>query len=406
MRIIKYSKAALEKIYNRQDKRKKNLERKVRKIIEDVKKQGDEALIKYTEKFDGLKLAAKQLRVTESEINASYQNIDPKFIAVLKLAKENITRFYKKQLKKSWKIKEADGITLRQKYQPLERVGIYVPAATAPLVSTVYMTVSLAKLAGVREIVLVTPPNKFGSVDPYILAVANLLDVKEIYKIGGAQAIAALAFGTKTIPRVDKIVGPGNVYVSEAKRQVFGYVDIDMIAGPSEVVIIANQYNNPEFIKADLLAQSEHSMGIAYLITPSKTLINYLKKDLRGVTAIKVKNLEEAATISNLIAPEHLQIMVKNPDKIVKKIKNAGAVFIGPYTPAAVGDYIAGPSHVLPTGGSARFFSGLSIDDFHKSMHIISYSKKALEKVREPIQIIASLEGLKMHKESIEVRFR
>lgn len=406
MRVIKYSKAALEKIYNRQNKRKKIIENKVRKIIEDVKNNGDEALIKYTRKFDGLKLTPRQIRVTESEINASYQNMDPKFINILKLAIENITRFYKKQLKKSWKVKEADGITLKQKYQPLERVGIYVPAASAPLVSSVYMSVSLAKLAGVKEIALATPPNKFGTVDPYILAVSNLLAVKEIYKMGGAQAIAALAFGTKTVPKVDKIIGPGNLYVSEAKRQVFGYVGIDMVAGPSEVVVIANQYTNPEFVKADLLAQSEHLMGVSFLITPSKTLINILKNDLKGVTAIKVKNLKEAAEITNRIAPEHLQIMVKNANKILKKIKNAGAIFLGPYTPAVVGDYIAGPSHVLPTGGTARFFSGLSLDDFNKSMHIISYSKKALEKVREPIKVISSLEGLKKHTEAIEVRFK
>jgi len=406
VRVIKYSKAALEKIYNRQDKRKKIVENKVRKIVEDVKNNGDEALIKYTMKFDGLKLTPRQIRVSESEINASYQNMDPKFINILKLAIENITRFYKKQLKKSWKIKEADGITLKQKYQPLERVGIYVPAASAPLVSSVYMSVSLAKLAGVKEIVLATPPNKFGTVDPYILAVANLLAVKEIYKMGGAQAVAALAFGTKTVPKVDKIIGPGNPYVSEAKRQVFGYVDIDMVAGPSEVVVIANQYTNPEFVKADLLAQSEHLMGVSFLITPSKILINAIKDDLKGVTAIKVKNLHEAVEITNRIAPEHLQIMVKNANKILKKIKNAGAIFIGPYTPAVVGDYIAGPSHVLPTGGTARFFSGLSLDDFNKSMHIISYSKKALEKVREPIKVIASLEGLKKHADAIEVRFK
>ncbi len=406
MRVIKYSKAALEKIYNRQDKRKKIIENKVRKIVEDVKNNGDEALIKYTRKFDGLKLTPRQIRVSESEINASYQNMDPKFINILKLAIENITRFYKKQLKKSWKVKEADGITLKQKYQPLERVGIYVPAASAPLVSSVYMSVSLAKLAGVKEIALATPPNKFGTVDPYILAVANLLAVKEIYKMGGAQAIAALAFGTKTVPKVDKIIGPGNQYVSEAKRQVFGYVDIDMVAGPSEVVVIANQYANPEFVKADLLAQSEHLMGVSFLITPSKILIKALKGELKGVTAIKVKNLKEAVEITNRIAPEHLQIMVKNANKILKKVKNAGAIFLGPYTPAVVGDYIAGPSHVLPTGGTARFFSGLSLDDFNKSMHIISYSKKALEKVREPIKVIASLEGLKKHADAIEVRFK
>lgn len=406
MRVIKYSKTALERIYNRQDKGKKAIENKVRKIIEDVRNHGDEALIKYTEKFDGVKFIPKQLRVSESEINGSYQNLDPKFINILKLAIENITNFYKKQVKKSWKVKGADGISLSQKYQPLERVGVYVPAGSAPLVSSVYMTVALAKLAGVREIVLTTPPNKLRTVDPYILAVSNLLEVKEIYKIGGAQAIAALAFGTKTVAKVDKIVGAGNMYVAEAKRQVFGYVDIDMIAGPSEVVIIANHYTNPEFVKADLLAQSEHFMGSAYLITPSKTLIKAIKNDLKGVTVIKVKNLKEAMEITNLIAPEHLEIMIKNPEKMIKEVRNSGAIFLGDYTPTVVGDYIAGPSHVLPTGGTARFFSGLSLADFTKSTHIISYSKKALEKVLEPVRVISSLEGLEKHKQSMEVRFK
>ncbi|MFH1856539.1 MAG: histidinol dehydrogenase [Candidatus Omnitrophota bacterium] len=407
MRVIKYSKSALEKIYNRQNKSKRGIESKVRKIVEDVRSHGDEALIKYTQKFDGLKLTPRQIRVGENEINASYQNIPPKFIDTLKIAIDNINKFYKKQLKKSWKIKDTDGVSLMQRYQPLERVGIYIPAGSAPLVSSVYMTVTLAKLAGVKEIVLATPPNKFKTVDPYILAVANLLEVKEIYKIGGAQAIAALAFGTKIIPKVDKIVGAGNMYVAEAKRQVYGYVDIDMVAGPSEVVVIANQYSNPEFVKADLLAQSEHFMGSSFLVTTSKTLINTLKKEnLTGVTAIKVKNLQEAVEITNRIAPEHLQIMIKSPNAILKEIKNAGAIFLGAYTPTAVGDYIAGPSHVLPTGGTARFFSGLNLADFYKSMHIISYSKKALEKVCEPIKAISSLEGLEKHKQSIEVRFK
>lgn len=404
MQVVKFSQRKLDKIYDRYFCKKKPLEQKVAKIIEDVAKNQDEAIIKYTEKFDKVKLTLKQLRVSESEVNGAYQNIDPKFIQSLKIAIDNVTRFYKKQVKKSWKVKDEDGIKLQQVYHPLERVGIYIPASTAPLVSTVYMTVPLAKLAGVKDIILVTPPNKYNSINSYILALAKLLKVDKIFKVGGAQAIAALAFGTKTIPKVDKIIGPGNMYVTEAKRQVFGCVDIDMIAGPSEVVIIANNSANPDFIKADLQAQAEHSMGISILITTSKLLVKSLKKEVKKGYIIKVDNLNQAADIANKIAPEHLQIMVKSPYKLLKKIKNAGAIFVGPYTPTAVGDYIAGPSHVLPTGGTASFFSGLSIDDFVRSSHIISYSKKALEKIKDPLERIAKVEGMLKHLESVSIR--
>ncbi|MCK4518965.1 MAG: histidinol dehydrogenase [Candidatus Omnitrophica bacterium] len=404
MEVVKFSKRKLDKIYGRYFSKRKSVEEKVRGIIEDVRQNGDEAVIKYTRKFDKINLAPKQLKVTESEVNGAYQNIDPKFIQYLKTAVENVTRFYKKQVKKSWKIKDEDGVKLQQVYHPLESVGIYIPASTAPLVSTVYMTVPLAKLAGVKNIVLATPPNAYKSADSYILALAKLLKVEKIFKVGGAQAIAALAFGTKTIPKVDKIVGPGNIYVTEAKRQVFGDVDIEMTAGPSEVVIIANNSANPDFVKADLLAQSEHTMGISILITTSKSLVKKLKKEVEGGYIIKVDNLNQAADIANKIAPEHLELMVKSPYKLLRRIKNAGAIFVGNYTPTAVGDYIAGPSHVLPTGGTARFFSGLSIDDFMRSTHIISYSKRALEKVREPLEQIAKVEGLIKHLESVRIR--
>ncbi|MDP2942894.1 MAG: histidinol dehydrogenase, partial [Candidatus Omnitrophota bacterium] len=350
-------------------------------------------------------LSPKQLRVTESEASGAFQDIDSDFISELKNIIENVTKFYKKQIKKSWRVIDEDGVMLGEKCEPIERVGIYVPAGTAPLISTVYMTVLPARVAGVKSIVLVTPPNKYQSVDPHILAVANLLKVDEIYKVGGAQAIAALAFGTKTIPKVDKIVGPGNAYVTEAKRQVFGYVDIDMIAGPSEVVIIANRSTNPLFARADLEAQSEHFGGLSILVTTSKPLAKTLKKEVGSGYIILAKNLDEACDIVNRLAPEHLQIMVKNPQKCLKKIKNAGAIFLGQYTPTAIGDYVAGPSHVLPTGGTARFFSGLGIDDFVKSSHIISYSKKALEKAKKSIDKISKLEGLTKHMESIKVRF-
>jgi len=267
------------------------------------------------------------------------------------------------------------------------------------------MSVLPAKIAGVNEIYLATPPNASGEVNPNILVVANLLKVNAIFKLGGAQAIAAMAFGTKTIPKVDKIVGPGNEYVTEAKRQVFGYCDIDMLAGPSEVVIIANQFANPAHVIADLQAQTEHQRGIGILITPTKKLVRLVRKEVGKGYVIVVKNLDEAVDIANRIAPEHLQIMVKQPNKLIKKIRHAGAVFIGPYSPVVIGDYIAGPSHVLPTSGTARFFSGLGVYDFMKSTHLISYSKKALEKVAPAIEKIAELEGMKKHIQSLKIRF-
>lgn len=405
MKIIKVSSRKLQQICNR-NLYKKRIEERVRKIITDVRLYGDEAIIKYTKKFDRVKLSARHFKVDESETNGAYQNINPEFIANLKIIIENITKFYQKQLKKSWKIKGEDGITLGEKLQPLERVGIYVPAGTVPLVSSVYMTVLPAKLAGVEKIILTTPPNKYGSIDPHILTVANLLKVDEIYKIGGAQAIAAFALGTKTIPKVDKIVGPGNHFVNEAKRQVFGYVDIDMIAGPSEIVIIAGRYSNPSFVAADLIAQSEHAGGLSLLITNSKKLAKQIKNEVPQGYIVVVRNLDQAVDIVNEIAPEHLQITVKQPRKILKKIKNVGAIFIGPYTPVAIGDYVAGPSHVLPTGGTAKFFSGLGIEDFMRRSHIISYTKKALEKVREPIESISAIEKLDKHLDSVKVRFQ
>lgn len=405
MKIIKVSSRKLQQIYNR-NLYKKRIEERVRKIITDVRLYGDEAVIKYTKRFDRVKLSARNFRVSESETNGAYQNINPEFIANLKIIMENITKFYQKQLKKSWRIKGEDGITLGEKIQPLERVGIYVPAGTVPSVSSVYMTVLPAKIAGVGKIVLTTPPNKYGSIDPHILTVANLLKVDEIYKIGGAQAIAAFALGTKTIPKVDKIVGPGNPFVNEAKRQVFGYVDIDMVAGPSEIVIIASKYSNPSFVAADLIAQSEHAGGISVLITNSKKLAKQIKNEVPQGYIVVVRNLDQAVDIVNEIAPEHLQIAVKHPRKLLKKIKNVGAIFIGPYTPVAIGDYVAGPSHVLPTGGTAKFFSGLGIEDFMRRSHIISYTKKALEKVREPIESISAIEHLDKHLDSVKVRFQ
>lgn len=405
MKVIRPQSQAFQKLFTRTIRRNRRVEETVRRIVEDVQTNGDEAVARYTRKFDKVKLSSKELRVTESEISGAYSNICPDFVASLKIAIENVTSYYKKQVKRSWKMKGEDGIVLGEKIRPLESVGVYVPSGTVPLPSTVYMTVLPAKLAGVEKVYIVTPPNKFKSVDPHILAVANLLKVDGVYKVGGAQGIAALAFGTKTIPRVDKIIGPGNAYVAEAKRQVFGYCDIDMVAGPTELVILANDHSDPDFVAADLLAQSEHHMGMSVLVTTSKRLANLMRKvPARGVI-VRVKNLKQGVEVVNQIAPEHLEIMVKSPQRILKDVKHAGAIFIGSHTPTAVGDYIAGPSHVLPTSGTARFFSGISSDDFLKSSHIISYSKKALEKVKGAVESLASLEGLTKHMESVKVRF-
>lgn len=407
MKIIRFTSKKLEKIYNRGQSRQRRVEEKVRKIIDDVRLLGDEALIKYTRKFDKVKLSQRQLKVSQIEISGAYANISPNFVPSLKVIIENVNRFYRKQLRPSWRIKGGEGVVLGENYTPLERVGVYIPAGTAPLVSTVYMTVLPAKLAQVKKIVLISPPDKNGYINPHILVIADLLKVDEVYRVGGAQGIAALAYGTKTIPKVDKIVGPGNIYVSEAKRQVFGAVDIDMIAGPTELVIIANRFSDPKFIIADLRAQTEHAKGLAILITNSKSLAKEVKSQLDGDNGyiILTKNLKQASEIANKIAPEHLEILVQNPKTLLKDIKNAGAIFLGPYTPTAVGDYVAGPSHVLPTSGTARFFSGLNVSDFIKSSHIISYSRKALEKIREPLEQVAGIEGLQKHLDSVKSRF-
>jgi len=405
MNIVRFNSKKLDKIYNRGFLINRRVREKVRTIIDDVRLFGDEALIKYTKKFDRVRLLPRQFRVSETEISGAYQNITPNFISSLKIIIENINRFYRKQLKKSWRIKDADATIIGENYSPLESVGIYIPAGTAPLASTVYMTVLPARAAGVKNIVLVTPPDAAGNVNPHILVVANLLKVDQIYRVGGAQAVAALAFGTKTIPRVDKIVGPGNVYVSEAKRQVFGIVDIDMLAGPTELAIIASRYSDPRFVIADLNAQAEHKQGLALLITNSRTLAKKVKSEVaHNGFIILTKNLNQATDIVNKIAPEHLEILVRNPERLVRKIRNAGAIFLGPYSPTAVGDYIAGPSHVLPTYGTARFFSGLSLGDFIKSNHIINYSKKSLEKAKEPLEKMAMIEGLIKHLESVKIR--
>lgn len=406
MRAIRLSSKEFEKLCNRFINRKRRVVHTVERIIKDIQNFGDQALVQYTRKFDGVKLQIRNIRVTESEISAAFQNINPQFVNQIKQIISNITKFHQNQLLKSFRIKTDEGAILGEEVQPLEKVGIYIPGGTAPLVSTVLMTVIPAKVAQVKEIYLASPPQKDGYINPYILVVASLLKVNGIFKMGGAQAIAAFAFGTRTVPKVDKIVGPGNLYVTEAKRQLYGYVDIDTLAGPSEVVVIASKFTKPEYVIADLKAQAEHKDGLAILITPSKSLANYVKDKVQGGYVIRVRNLEQAIEVANKIAPEHLELLVQNPHKWIKKIKNVGCVFLGPYSPTAIGDYIAGPSHVLPTGGTARFFSGLGVRDFLRSYSVINYSRRGLERYHEALRSLAEIEGMPEHLNSVEVRLR
>lgn len=404
MKVITTNTQEWQRLCGRQTVRKRRMEERVRTIVDDVHQGGDDALLRYTRRFDRVKLTPRQLRVTEAEISGAFQHLDPKFALQLKSAIQNVNAFYSRPRLKPVRLTDGDGVMLSEKFDPIERVGVYIPGGTASLVSTVYMTVIPAKKAGVKRVILATPPRKDGSVDPYILAVASLLDVDEVYKMGGAQAIAAMAFGTKTIPKVDKIVGPGNAYVAEAKRQVFGFVDVDTIAGPSEIAIIANRYSNTQYVLADLLGETEHAGGIGFLITTSRALAKLARKQIPGGYCLLVKNLQEAADAANRLAPEHLEIMVQSPQKLAKRITRAGAIFLGQYSPVTVGDYVAGPSHVLPTGGSARTFSGLGIDDFIRRTHVISYTKKALERMRQPLERLTAIEGLPRHYDAVKVR--
>ena len=404
MKVITTTGQEWQRLCARQTLRKRRVEERVRKIIDDVHQDGDDALLRYTRRFDKVRLTPRQLCVTEAEISGAFQHLDPKFALQLKSAIQNVQAFYGRPRLKPVRLIDGDGVVLGEKFDPIERVGIYIPGGTASLVSTVYMTAIPAKKAGVKRIILATPPRKDGTVNPHILAVASLLDVTEVYKMGGAQAIAAMAFGTKTVPKVDKIIGPGNAFVAEAKRQVFGFVDVDTIAGPSEIAVIANRSSNTQYVLADLLGETEHAGGIGFLITTSRALARLARKQIPGGYCVIVKNLEEAAEVANRLAPEHLEIMVRQPHKLARRISRAGAIFLGPYSPVTVGDYVAGPSHVLPTGGSARTFSGLGIDDFIRRTHIISYTKKALERMREPLERLTAIEGLPRHFDAVKAR--
>jgi len=417
-------KAYLEGLRSRAAEVQQDVIKVVEEILEGVKKSGDQALIKYTKKFDGVDLKEGSIRVTKEEIIAARSLVDDEFMEAIKLAADNIYEYHEKQSKNSWMHTKEDGVILGQTVRGLENVGIYVPGGTASYPSSVLMNAIPAKVAGVKRIVMVTPVSKDGSVNPFVLAAAEVAGVDEIYKLGGAQAIGALAFGTETVPKVDKVVGPGNIYVAMAKKSVYGYLDIDMIAGPSEILVIADENANEKYIAADLMSQAEHDvLSSSILITNSeqlaKKVINEVKKQVKSLSRrdiiekslegygaiILVDDIDEAITLANKIAPEHLELLINEPFTKLGEIKNAGSIFLGEYAPEPLGDYMAGTNHVLPTSGTARFFSPLSVDDFIKKSSFIYYSKTSLEKVSTKIIKLAETEGLTAHANSIKVRF-
>ena len=399
-------------------------EASVREILENVQNRRDEAVFAYTKQFDGAEINASNIQVTEDEIREAYSLVDDSLLAVIRKAKKNIKDYHEKQRQYSWFDSRPDGTILGQKVTALARVGLYVPGGKAAYPSSVLMNIMPAKVAGVDEIIMVTPPGKDGKVTPTTLVAANEAGADRIYKAGGAQAIAALAFGTESIPKVDKIVGPGNIYVALAKKSVYGYVSIDSVAGPSEILVLADDTANPRYVAADLLSQAEHDeMASAILATTSMELAEkvsaqadefvqelsrgqIIQKSLDNYGHILVaETLQDAIDAANEIASEHLEIMTANPFDVMTRIRNAGAIFIGEYSSEPLGDYFAGPNHVLPTNGTAKFFSPLSVDDFIKKSSIISYSREALETIHGDIETFAEAEHLTAHANSIRVRF-
>ena len=393
-------------------------------VINNVKENKDKAVFEYTKKFDKADINASNIKVTEEEIKEAYDTIDPSLLEVIRRALVNIRQFHEKQRTNSWFDAKDDGTILGQKVTPLEKVGVYVPGGKAVYPSSVLMNIIPAKVAGVDKIIMTTPPSADGKITANTLVAAKEAGVDEIYKVGGAQAVAALAFGTESIPKVDKIVGPGNIYVALAKKAVYGHVSIDSIAGPSEILVLADETANPRFVAADLLSQAEHDeLASAILVTTSEELAKkvsveiekfvevlsrkaIIEKSLENYGYILIaKDLDEAIAVANEIASEHLEIVTKNPFEVMTKIRNAGVIFIGEYSSEPLGDYFAGPNHVLPTNGTAKFFSPLSVDDFIKKSSIISYSREALEKIHKDIIQFATSEELTAHANSIKVRF-
>ncbi|WP_295154741.1 histidinol dehydrogenase [uncultured Brachyspira sp.] len=423
IKVINYKECkSLDEILLRSQFSYDDVNEKVKNILEDVKKNGDNALIKYAKMFDNAEI--DNLEVSTKEIEEAYNKADEQFKETLYIAYKNIEQFHKKQLRNSFITNEEDGIIMGQIINPIEKVGVYIPGGTAVYPSTVLMNVIPAKVAGVNEIILVSPANKEGKINDNILAAAKIAGVNKVFKTGGAQAIAALSYGTKSIPKVYKIVGPGNIYVSMAKRLVFGEVSIDMVAGPSEVLIIADETANYIHIASDMLAQAEHDkLASSILITTSKSIAEKVKEELykqleklsrKDIASESIENngriiitdtIDEALYISNEIAPEHLEISIKEPFSILSKIKNAGSIFLGDYTPEALGDYLSGANHVIPTSGTAKFASPLSVDDFIKKSYITYYTKDALEKVKNNVINFAENESLEAHANSVRVRF-
>ena len=427
MRILKLTEDTRKDILQNLLKRSPNnygeFEGRVNAIIEEVRNNRDQAVFNYTKQFDGADINAGNILVTEEEIAEAYEQVDTTLLAVIRKSLVNIKKYHEKQVQNSWFTTE-DGIILGQKVTALATVGVYVPGGKAVYPSSVLMNVLPAKVAGVDRIVMCTPPGKDGKVYPSTLVAAKEAGVDEIYKVGGAQAIAAMAFGTESVPKVDKIVGPGNIYVALAKKAVFGYVSIDSIAGPSEILVLADETANPRYVAADLLSQAEHDeMASAILITTSQKLAEEVSAEIDQFVAelsrkeiiqksldnygyiLVADNMEEAIDTVNAIASEHMEIVTADPFHVMTKIRNAGAIFIGGYSSEPLGDYFAGPNHVLPTNGTAKFFSALSVDDFIKKSSIISYSREALEKVHKDIEQFAECEKLTAHANSIRVRF-
>ena len=420
IKIMKYGEVSAKEIFARTEPTF-DVTDIVTDIIENVRKNGDKALFEYGERFDRASLSS--LEVTDAEIEEAFNLVEPRFIEILKQAAENIREFHKKQVRNSFVVNETEGVVTGQKVTPIEKVGLNVPGGTAAYPSTVLMDSIPAKIAGCDYICITTPPSADGKVNPVILAAAKIAGVDKIFKVGGAQAVAALAYGTETVKKVDKIVGPGNAFVAEAKRQVFGRVSIDMIAGPSEILVIADGKSDPAFVAADLLSQAEHDKNAsAVLVTDSyelaekvaKEIENQLKQLSREEIArvsvdnngkiIVAENLEDVFAVANEIAPEHLELCVDNPFDYLDKIKNAGSIFMGRYCPEALGDYFAGPNHTLPTSGTARFSSPLSVDDFVKKSQFVYYSKNALDKVAGDVAFFAEKEGLTAHAKSAIIR--
>ena len=414
----------LEDLLKRSPNNYGQYEASVKEILDKVKEEKDAAVFAYTAKFDGAELTADTIEVTEAEIEEAYAQVDDTLLTVIRKAKDNIESYHAKQRQNSWFDSKPDGTILGQKITPLHRVGVYVPGGKAVYPSSVLMNVMPAKVAGVDEIIMVTPPGKDGKVSPNTLVAAKEAGVDKIYKVGGAQAIAALAYGTESIPKVDKIVGPGNIYVALAKKAVYGHVSIDSIAGPSEILVVADETANPRYVAADLLSQAEHDeLASAILVTTSERLAHevsdqvdgFLKELSRAEIISKsldnygyillADTMEDVIDVANEIASEHLEIQTKNPFEVMTKIRNAGAIFIGEYASEPLGDYFAGPNHILPTNGTAKFFSPLSVDDFIKKSSIISYSREALQKVHKDIESFAKAEQLTAHANSIHVRF-